>query len=252
LFSNRQINLVMDNRPLCVEYDTTINIVSKLAMTRSIENLYDCIIITNNDSYYGIVTIKDLLEKTTQLEINYAKHLNPLTGLPGNIIIEHELEKHIGNNHEFSVLYLDIDNFKVYNDVYGFENGDKMIQFISRMLTESLSCYCNSQYFIGHIGGDDFIVIIDECIEQEKICEDIINKFKKRTKDFYKTEDFEKNHIIAKNRYGHEEQFGIVTISIAGVNGKDKNFKDIYQLSEYASQIKTKCKSIWDNCYIIE
>jgi len=95
LFLNRPVTLVMDNRPLTVDYDTTIDVVSRLAMTRNDENLYDYIIVTKGNDYYGIITVKDLLEKATQLEVNYAKHLNPLSGLPGNILIEDKLKEYI-------------------------------------------------------------------------------------------------------------------------------------------------------------
>lgn len=250
LFLNRPITLVMDKHPLAVEYDTTIDIVSKLAMTRSSENLYDYIVVTKDSDYYGIVTVKDLLEKTTELDINYAKHLNPLSGLPGNLLIEHKLTEHMENNTPFTVLYLDIDNFKVYNDVYGFENGDRMIQFVSRIIS-NVSTSLEDNVFIGHIGGDDFVMVL-ETYEVECICREIIELFEKGKRDFYTSEDVKQNYIMAKNRHGKDEKFGLVTISIAGVKNTGGKFKDIYQLSEYASKVKKKCKEIWDNSYIIE
>lgn len=252
LFLNRPVTLLMDKRPLAVEYDTTIDVVSKLAMTRNDENLYDYIIVTSDSRYHGIITVKDLLEKTTELEVSYAKHLNPLSGLPGNILIEHKLKEYISGDSPFTVLYVDIDNFKVYNDVYGFENGDRIIQFLSRVLIDSLSLNYNRDSFIGHIGGDDFVAVM-EGHEVEEVCTSILKHFEKGINDFYTTEDLMRGHIVAKNRRGEEERFGLVTLSVAAVCCcGEKRFKDIYELSEHASKVKKKCKQIWENCYCID
>lgn len=249
LFVNRPISLVMDNRPLCVEYETTIEIASKLAMNRRTENLYDYIIIIKKDHYYGIVTVKDLLEKAIELEVNYAKHLNPLSGLPGNVLIEQKLKDIIENTSEFTILYIDIDNFKVYNDIYGFEHGDKMLLFLTRILNDILQDFEN--IFVGHIGGDDFVVITNR-YDVNDICEAIISKFADRINDFYSKDHVKNKCIIAKNRHGELEKYCLVTLSIAGVTNREENYKDIYQLAEKASSIKKKCKLNWENCYMIE
>lgn len=251
LYLNRPITLVMDNNPLSVDYDTDLEVVSRLAMTRSDEYLYDYIVVTHNDNFYGIVSIKDLLVSSTELKVNYAKHLNPLSGLPGNVLIEQKLNEVITEN-DYTVLYIDIDNFKVYNDVYGFENGDKVLQSLSKLLGESLEKYNNTS-FIGHIGGDDFIIVLkNNYSNTECICQDILSAFENSLKHFYTEEHMTTKLIISKNRHGVEEQYSLLTLSIAGVNCKNKCFANIYELSEYSSKIKKKCKEIWNNCYIIE
>lgn len=251
LFINKPVMQIMDNRPLCVDSKTTLDVASKLAMNRNSENLYDYIIVTRNEQYHGIITVKDLLEKTIELEVSYAKHLNPLSGLPGNVLIEQKLTEVVDNESEFTILYIDIDNFKVYNDIYGFEKGDKMLQFLARAITESTSAMLQSDQFVGHIGGDDFIVILDS-YDANAVADFILSSFSKGIDDFYSREHIDNKFIIAKNRHGMEEKFNLVTLSIAGINNKNKTFKDIYCLSEQAGTIKKKCKEIWDNCYILE
>lgn len=251
LFVNRPVTLIMDNRPLCVSYETTIDVASKLAMNRGCENLYDYIIVTKNGRYHGVVTVKDLLDKTIELEVNYAKHLNPLSGLPGNVLIEQKLMEVIVNALEFTILYIDIDNFKAYNDIYGFEKGDKMLQFLSRVITETISESLESNQFVGHIGGDDFVVIIDN-YDVKDACDLILSLFSKGINDFYTSEHVKNKCMISKNRHGEEEQYSLVTLSIAGISNKYRGFKDIYDLSEQASMIKKKCKEIWDNSCILE
>lgn len=251
LFLNRPVTLLMDNRPLSVEHDMTIDVVSRLAMTRNDENLYDYVIVTREGNYSGIITIRDLLVKTTELEVNYAKHLNPLSGLPGNMLIEEKLKEYTRDSHPYTILYIDIDNFKVYNDVYGFENGDRILQFLSRIVTECVSQLSSCSTFVGHIGGDDFVIAI-ESYEVEDLAQCIIQAFERGIHSFYSAEDLKNGHITAKNRHGQEERFGLATLSIAGVSNRNRSFADVYELSEYAGRVKKKCKQIWNSCCYIE
>ena len=251
LYLNRPMSLLMDNHPLVVSHDTTIDVVSKIAMTRGDEHLYDSIVVTKHGEYLGVVTVKDLLEKTTEMKVNHAKHLNPLSGLPGNIIIEKRLSDYLKENVPFTVIYIDIDNFKVYNDVYGFENGDKMLQALVRVLSGCVAQHCPDGHFTGHIGGDDFVVCING-YDAAPLCEAVIAGFKSKLGDFYSLEDVERGYVMAKNRRGTEERFGLVTLSIACVNNKSRVYKDVFALSEHATKIKKKCKEVWDNFYVID
>ena len=250
LYINRPVNLLMNNRPLSVDYETTIDTVSKMAVARTEESLYDYIIVTRNSKYFGIVTVKDLLEKTTELEVNYARHLNPLSGLPGNVLIEQKLGGFVTETAPFTVLYIDINDFKVYNDVYGFENGDRLLQHLASVIASCLSdCACN--HFTGHIGGDDFIIIL-ESYDVAGICMKIIDTFDKGISSFYSSSDLDRGYIISKNRRGEVEKFGIVGLSIAGITNQNRSFKNIYELSEYSSRIKKRCKERGCSCFLIE
>lgn len=251
IISLKDASILMNKRPLMVDNETTIEVVSKMAMTRTAENLYDYIIVTKNGYYNGIVTIKDILEKTIELEVNYAKYLNPLSGLPGNILIEQKLRELVLNVSSYTILYIDIDNFKVYNDAYGFENGDRVLQFLSSVINESVSQGCLYNNFIGHVGGDDFVVMV-ESHDIDGVTELILSAFDKGINKFYSEEDFERKCIFSRNRHGKEEQYGLLTLSIAGVSNKNMFFKDIYELTEYASKVKKRCKEIWENCCCIE
>lgn len=251
LYLNRSISLIMNNHPLIVDCETAIDKVSKMAMARCIENLYDIIIVTDKDEYMGIVTVKDLLEKTTEIEINYAKHLNPLSGFPGNMLIENKLNELLSNGQPFTVMYLDIDNFKAYNDAYGFEKGDKMIQITAGIIDKCVGEYVDCQdCFIGHIGGDDFVVCV-KGFDVEDICRRIISEFKMKMEELYLPADFKKGYVFANNRRGDAEEISNVTLSIACITNKEKTVEDIYELSKIAAQAKKDCKNVWDNHYVI-
>jgi len=245
LYNKKPISAIMSRQFMKVDATTPIDVVAKIAMKRAPLHLYDFITITKDDNYFGIVTVKDLLEKSMQLEIDYAKHLNPLSELPGNIIIEQQLQKCIDATNELIVLYLDIDNFKPYNDVYGFEKGDKVIMDLAKLLEK----VCPSEGFIGHIGGDDFILITTPARSME-ICEVIIEQFNKSIEHYYYAYDFIKGYIVSKNRHGVEEQFPLLTISIAGLT--NRGCQTIYELSENATKVKKHCKQLIGSNYIIQ
>lgn len=245
LYNKKPISAIMSRQFMKVDAGTPIDVVAKIAMKRDPLHLYDFITITKEDHYFGIVTVKDLLEKSMQLEIDYAKHLNPLSELPGNIIIEQQLQNCIESTKELIVLYLDIDNFKPYNDVYGFEKGDKVIMDLAKILEE----VCPSEGFIGHIGGDDFLLITDSARSKD-ICEKIIEQFNQAIEHYYYAYDYIKGYIVSKNRHGIEEQFPLLSISIAGLTNRD--CQTIYELSENATKVKKQCKQLLGSNYLIQ
>ncbi len=251
VFMNRPIKLLMNTSPLIVDYNTSIAQVSKIAIKRREKNLYDYIIITKNDQYYGITTVKNLLEEITQVELNSAKHSNPLTGLPGNLIIEKNIKNILDTKEAAYVIYFDLDNFKAYNDTYGFENGDKILSLTAAIIQECLASNSSQENFLGHIGGDDFVAIT-YTEDIRKLCDDIMQVFDNRVKNYYTETDKNNGYIIAKNRHGIEEKFPIISISIAVINNADNHFKSAEELSTKLSTLKKKCKLQCYSCYCIE
>ena len=112
-------------------------------------------------------------------EVSAAKHQNPLTGLPGNQIIEAELSECLYGVGEYTAAYLDIDNFKAYNDVYGFENGDKVIRLLADILRQMLT----EKEFLGHVGGDDFVIVAHHHLT-ELFFHSITSRFEKEVRFF--------------------------------------------------------------------
>lgn len=247
LHAKRPISFIMDTYPLVTDFTIPIDKVSTLAMSRPAGTLYDYIVVKQDDRYQGIVTIKDLLEKTMEIEVSNARHQNPLSGLPGNLMIEHHLTKCVSSVEPFTVLYIDLDNFKAYNDVYGFEKGDCVIRYVANLLHETIPV----GNFIGHVGGDDFIAVISS-YEADKTCTLLIDRFDRGITEFYCADDLKRNYIITKNRKGELDQFPIMTVSIAGISNQNKYFENIYQLSEQASVIKKRCKQDWESCFYID
>ena len=232
---------------MCVEYYTPIDIVSKLAMQRDYEKIYDFITITENNKYHGIVTIKELLEKAIQIEVQNAKHLNPLSGLPGNLVIEQILEDCVSrgkNKRNKCVIYLDLDNFKAYNDAYGFEKGDSIIKYTTSVMEKCIPY----DGFKGHIGGDDFVAIVS-CDDAKDICGKIVEEFDSRIEQFFTEKDFGNKFIISKNRKGIVEKFPLVSLSVAGID--TKNYSSTEKLTEDIAAAKKLCKQKEGSNYLL-
>ncbi len=243
LFGSKPISSIMELEFLTVDHQTTISIVSKIAMQRDINKIYDFITVTKDGHYYGVVTVKDLLEKTIEMEVSNAKHLNPLSELPGNVLIEKELQAHILGEIQSHIIYFDLDNFKAYNDVYGFENGDRVIKFFS----ELLKTHIDKDDFLGHIGGDDFIAVIhDTTIDLKKKISAIITEFDQKIIYFYNQNDINKGYITAKNRHGIEESFPLLTFSAVCVDST--HYHSLYMLSEDIGRLKKECKQEIGSC----
>lgn len=252
VFSKRPVSLVMDTHPLVVDYYTPISEVSKVAMNRTNNKVYDIVIVTREDNYYGIVTIKKLLQYATKLEFDYAKASNPLTGLPGNTIIQSKLKKILNYQNNCCLLYYDLNNFKSYNDTYGFENGDLILKFTSDIISNRINEKFPYNSFIGHIGGDDFLCIIESTYEKcEEVCHIIISDFNAGIVNFYTENDKEKGYIECINRDNKLEKFPLTSIAIAGLYGNFKIYNCIETLAYEASIIKKQVKkSKTSHCYI--
>lgn len=248
LFINRTIDLVMNKEPLIVEYSVPITEVSGLAMNRSLDHLYDYVIVTLHGQMHGVVSIKNLLMKLTEIQVNIARNSNPLTGLPGNFAINEKLQE-VLLFPMFSVLYIDIDSFKAFNDTHGFRSGDELIRETAAIIGDTLQLYFNESAFVGHIGGDDFIVVIPN-YEYEPICRSIITRFDHMSRRYYREDELIKGYVQATNRKGKLENVPLLSISIAVVSNQEAAFQTVDQLSKEAAKVKKRCKSIKKSIYL--
>lgn len=174
---------------------------------------------------------------------------NPLTKLPGNVAIEREVSRRLESRDRFSVCYCDIDNFKAYNDRYGYDSGDQIILHTARIIVDAVAAFGRSDDFVGHIGGDDF-VFMTLPIFQENVCKEIIARFDESVPNFYHEEDRERGYIEVENRQGKFDTFPLMTISVAAVNNVGKQFENAHVVSERAAEIKKYLKQFDGSNYL--
>ena len=194
--------------------------------------------------YYTIINIMKLLNRN--------RMVSPLTGLPGNVQIQAEMKKRLANKEKYAMIYIDLDNFKAYNDTYGFSNGDEMIKFTARLITKNvIKNEENEQNFVGHIGGDDFVAIV-EGEDYEQICQNIIAEFDECVQKYFTKEDVERGYIEVENRRGIMEQFPLTTISVGVVEVTNTRFKNTLEIGEAGATVKHLAKTIFGSTYVID
>ena len=191
--------------------------------------------------YYTVKNVSRLLATN--------RRISPLTGLPGNVQIQAELKKCLLKREDFSVLYFDLDNFKAYNDVYGFLKGDEIIKYTADLILKAVHDFGGG--FVGHIGGDDFIAIVEDA-DVEKICQEVIFYFDHTIKKFYTEKDSEEGYIEVENRKGKIEKFPITSISIAVVVAETDRFNNVLEIGDVSAQVKHAVKAVNGSSYAID
>lgn len=199
------------------------------------------------DEEYLYYTVRNVIRL---LYIN--RRVSPLTGLPGNVQIQAEMKKRLLNKEGFVMLYLDLDNFKAYNDVYGFLNGDEIIKFTARTIVRNIEGLTNGEGFVGHIGGDDFVAIVSTEDDYEYICQNIIAEFDKEVVNFFNTDDVEKGYLEVANRKGVIEEFPLTSISIGVVVADKGRFHNVLEIGEVGAQVKHLAKTTLGSAYSID
>ncbi|MDR3295754.1 MAG: response regulator [Clostridiales Family XIII bacterium] len=190
--------------------------------------------------------IKNLLRR-----IDRNRNANPLTGLHGNVEIQREVTSRISRELKFSVAYVDLDNFKAYNDVYSFSRGDTVIVLTADILQDQVRLWGNQDDFVGHIGGDDFIFVTTPD-KMEKICREVIVAFDEKILSFYNAEDRESGCIKTVNRKGVVEIFPIISLSVAVATNAHRNMDNYIEISDVAAELKKKLKAMSGSNYYID
>lgn len=176
---------------------------------------------------------------------------SPLTRLPGGIAIENVLKKRIESGQSLAFCVLDLDNFKAFNDRYGYANGSEVIKEAARIIESSVKLKGSSEDFIGHVGGDDFVVITTPDYMRE-ISTEIINQFDHRIPGFYDPEDRARGYILGKTRQGIDMQFPIMSISIAIVTNELRTLTNPLEASEIAAELKDYAKTIPKSVFVVD
>lgn len=213
-------------------------------------------ILKNEVEYYVVMPIDDDYLYYTIKNIIRLMHSNrrvsPLTGLPGNVQIQAEMKKRLLNKDVFGVLYFDLDNFKAYNDIYGFLQGDEIIKFTARTIAKNVHTDENRDCFVGHIGGDDFVAIVGQEADYEKICQDVIAEFDIGIQSYFSDVDLDRGYFEVANRKGILEQFPLTSISIGVVIADQKRFYNTLEIAEVGAQVKHTSKIIMGSSYVID
>ena len=198
--------------------------------------------------------LQELLARIrTQLRHVELGLLSELTGLPGNTLIERAIGQVVRNPHaKWAILYIDIDQFKAYNDVYGFLKGNEMIKALARILEEVIGQVDNDEVtFLGHIGGDDFVAIVRP-EKVDEVCRTVIRRFDEEVRYHYSPSDAARGYISATDRHCRPVRFPLVSLSIGVVTNMYKSIDSVAMVGKLAAEVKAKAKSIRGSTYYVD
>jgi diguanylate cyclase (GGDEF)-like protein len=173
---------------------------------------------------------------------------NPLSHLPGNAVIERELQQMIERGHPFAALYVDINEFKAYNDYYGFYRGDAVIRKTADLLRE---LNMEGKVLVGHIGGDDFVLITQDP-DVEGLCQRILTAFERIRNSFYDEKDRAAGFILVHDRRGAQRMFSPLSVSIGVVSNRVRPLRSIGEVATIGAEVKGVAKRMGGSAYFID
>ena len=196
---------------------------------------------------------REIQEMMLKIKDSQQRYLDasPLTRLPGNLAIEQVLQDKMDHGEKFALSYIDLDDFKAYNDRYGYAKGSDLIKMTGEVLYRAKDEYAEAQDFVGHIGGDDFVLVTSPDIV-EQVCKAIISEFDSLIPDYYHADDLEKGFVEGTDRYGVKRRFSIMSISIAVVSDVQRSFTSPIEIAKVATEIKDYVKSLPGSNYLID
>ena len=248
LLGKKPCSVSMQVDPLLVEHNMPIDELGSFIADADERHFNNGFIITNEGRYLGVASGQDLLRELTQMQIEAARYANPLTMLPGNVPINEHIEYLLQAGTPFYACYCDLDHFKPYNDVYSYRHGDEMIQLAGRIL----SAACDPKLdFIGHIGGDDFIILMQSDDFQTR-CEDALRAFEQAAALLFKPEHLAEKGYTSEDRNNQISFHPLVSLSIGASHITSDHYFSHYEVSAAATVAKKMAKRTLGNSLFIE
>ncbi len=248
LFGRKPCGGFMDPEPLVVEKQITIQELSNRLVDAESRYLAEGFVLTEAGRYAGLGTGQDLMREITNLQIAAARYANPLTLLPGNVPINEHIERLLRADIGFIACHCDLDNFKPFNDAYGYRRGDDMIQLTGHILSDS----CEARRdFIGHIGGDDFILLL-QSEDWMLRCRWALERFDRESGRLYAPEDLARGGLLAEDRQGNPVTHPLSALSIGAVVIHAGDYASHYEVSAAAAEAKRQAKRSLGSSVFVE
>lgn len=248
LYVKKQLSQILDGNFISVERHTRLETVSQLVTQRNRNQLQEDFIITEQGKYFGVGQVIDLLKMITDMQVKSAKNSNPLTGLPGNVLIQEHIDQLIINKKTFVACYFDLDNFKPYNDQYDYAKGDVILLCVAQLLQK----HCQPELdFVGHVGGDDYVVVFRSNNWQDYV-KAALDEFSRQCPSFYNSEHLSNNGIWAEDRFGEKRFFNLISISVAAIDSASADLDSATTVSSRLSLIKAEAKNAIGNSLVAE
>ncbi|WP_242457950.1 bifunctional diguanylate cyclase/phosphodiesterase [Halomonas sp. YLGW01] len=248
LYAKSALEELADKQMIVARQNTPLEQLSQWVTETDDGRHEDFVIVDDAGHYLGMGNIIDLLREITAHRVRLARHANPLTGLPGNALINDALATRLAEGRHFVAAYCDLDQFKAYNDGYGYAHGDEVIIALATLLQTTL---VEQGHFIGHIGGDDFMLLLSGNDWQHH-CRQVLERFESMAPDFYRPADREAGGLEGEDRQGHRRFFPFISLSIAALPVPPGSFDSAVAIADRLSELKRHAKRTPGNHLLIE
>ena len=240
LYARKSCTVFMDEHPLIVEAELSIVELSERVIQKGNKHFGDGFIIVRDGMYAGVGSNFDLMQAMTRLQLKEARYANPLTLLPGNVPIQEHMQHLLDNHLPFWVAYADLDFFKPFNDVFGYEYGDAVIRLLGDVLVAQAD---KTVDFVGHIGGDDFFVIY-QSDDWEQRCQAMLRQFDVDMLAYAQQKGLGDGKYQSEDRQGNVVSYCLPTVSIGVVPVTSERFHNVHEISTVAAEVKKAAKRI--------
>jgi diguanylate cyclase (GGDEF)-like protein len=248
LYARQSCALFMDKAFIAVELDTPIVALSQLVLAQGRKRFADGFVLTHDGRYVGVGSNFALMQEITSLQIKEARYANPLTLLPGNVPINEQIEVLLTNGVCFCACYVDLDNFKPFNDVFGYAHGDELIKLTARVLSAVAD---QDVDFVGHIGGDDFFMLF-QSVDWERRCKQILTDFDQAVCQYIAQAELGTGLYVAEDRRGNNIEYAFPTVSVGAVLVQPNQFESCHQISAVAADVKKAAKKVMGSSLYID
>jgi diguanylate cyclase (GGDEF)-like protein len=237
LYEKKPVKALMDQEVVIVDEHCSLDQLSQQVTDQDDEGSW-YFIVTRENKYLGLGSVRALLKRITESKLQNARYANPLTLLPGNVPIYREIDGLLQRRKSFHIAYFDLNDFKPYNDTYGYSKGDLVIQLVAELLTSIAGA---DGHFVGHVGGDDFVVIFTNKNWQQ-LCQQVLNEFAERVLFYYESVHVRSGGISSQNRSGEQVFYPLLSLAVGVVSPDPRLCVCHHDVAALASDAKTQAK----------
>lgn len=248
VFSKRSCREVMDREPVVFDEAVDLRTMSETVSRLEDSLLMSGFLVTSRGKYLGLGRMTELIKAISDSQIFAARYANPLTFLPGNVPIDERIASFLEQQEDVIVVYWDLNQFKPYNDVYGYAAGDEVIKATGRIIQDFSDPELD---FLGHIGGDDFVSLFRSPDWEDRI-KGILNRFENETKKFLRREHIEAGGYVSKNRQGKLICHPVISLAGGVLPVKGGSFSYPGQVSQAVAEVKKQAKKLGGNAYFVD
>ncbi len=246
IYAKRPVRLVMDDSYLAVDVNDSVDDVARKVVHRRRSEMYDEIVVLENGAYSGVVSVRDLLHTMTEFQASVSRYSNPLTGLPGRLLIQQEIDRRVAGSTAFALLHVDINHLRNYNERYGFGRGDEVINALAETMTSVARLSDSQGAVVGHLGGVNFIVLCNEN-RVEPLGLALIAEFERRVAGLHVSRELPLLETADVRRPDAE-----ITLSVVGLSSSQSPATSYSVISSTVARYKRSARNLRSSSFVLD